>query len=125
MRANSRLEAALHELSASGIRDVVRSYGGKHLQLRWTVNGGTARMYAVPNTPSDVRSSRNTRADVRRILRADGLLASAETKSPECRSRWIALRCSNTKSPNCSVGSHDWKIGARSYERQTQARPSR
>jgi hypothetical protein len=77
---NPCLEAALSELAAAGIRDVERACGGKHLQLRWRVNGHAPTMYSLPVTPSDVRSSRNTRSDVRRLLREDGLLIAVEKK---------------------------------------------
>jgi hypothetical protein len=79
---NPCLEAALSELAKVGIRDVERSYGGKHLQIRFRING-TERMYSLPLTPSDVRSAANTRADIRRILREDGMLLMAERKPPE------------------------------------------
>jgi hypothetical protein len=36
---NPCLEVALRELEAVGIRDVEQVRGGKHLQLRWQVNG--------------------------------------------------------------------------------------
>jgi hypothetical protein len=76
---NECLSAALQELSLAGVRDVERAYGGKHLQLRWRANG-TERMYSLPLTPSDVRSAANTRAQIRRILREDGMLLTAERK---------------------------------------------
>lgn len=78
---NECLAAALQELSLAGVRDVERAYGGKHLQLRWRVNG-TERMYSLPATPSDVRSAANTRAQIRRILREDGMLITAERRPP-------------------------------------------
>jgi hypothetical protein len=77
---NPCLAAALHELEAAGVRDIVHAPGGKHVQLRWSVNGGASRLYSLPSTPSDWRSPRNVRADVRRILRADGLLAAPVPK---------------------------------------------
>jgi hypothetical protein len=79
---NPCLEAALGELAKVGIRDVTRSYGGKHLQIRWRSANGAARVYSLPLTPSDFRSASNTRADIRRILREDGLLITAERKPP-------------------------------------------
>jgi hypothetical protein len=83
MKKNPCLDAALQELSAAGVRDVKQAYGGKHLQLRWPVNGsGVERMYSMPSTPSDVRSAANTRADIRRILREDGMLFTAERRPP-------------------------------------------
>ena len=71
---NACLDAALAELDAVGIRDYQLARGGKHLQLRWTVAGRTLRMLTIPLTPSDWRSPQNTRSDLRRLLREDGLL---------------------------------------------------
>jgi hypothetical protein len=71
---NPCLDAALRELAAAGIRDVIQSHGGKHLQLRWTVNGHSERMYSMALTPSDVRAPQNVRAAIRRMLREDGIL---------------------------------------------------
>ena len=66
---NPCLEIALVELESAGIRGIERTYGGKHPQL--------------PGTPSDVRSPLNVRADIRRLLRADGVTVGPEkTKSP-------------------------------------------
>jgi hypothetical protein len=79
MSRNPCLEAALSELAKVGIRDVERSYGGKHLQIRFRING-TERMYSMPITPSDVRSASNTRAGIRRMLREDGMLLTPERK---------------------------------------------
>jgi hypothetical protein len=81
-RRNPCLDAALRELDAAGIRDVERAYGGKHLQLRWQANGHGTRMYSVPLTTSDWRSPRNTAADIRRLLKEDGMLTAAPPKPP-------------------------------------------
>ena len=75
---NPCLEIALAELESAGIRGVERTYDGKHPQLRWRVNGGTLRIYAVPGTPSDMRSPLNVRANIRRLLRADGVAVGSE-----------------------------------------------
>jgi hypothetical protein len=75
---NPCLEIALAELESAGIRGIERTYGGKHQQLRWRVNGGALRIYAIPGTPSDVRSPLNVRADIRRLLRADGVAVGPE-----------------------------------------------
>jgi len=77
---NACLDAALAELDAVGIRDYQLARGGKHLQLRWTA-AGVLRMLAIPNTASDWRSPANTRSDLRKILRADGLLETNGTSS--------------------------------------------
>lgn len=74
---NECLEIALRELKAAGVRDVEQAHGGKHLQLRWRVNGREVRFYTLPCTPSDIRSPHNVRADIRRLLREDGVLTMA------------------------------------------------
>jgi hypothetical protein len=71
---NPCLDAALAELEAVGIRDYQLVRGGKHLQLRWAFAGHSMRILTVPLTPSDWRSPRNTRSDIRKLLRLDGLL---------------------------------------------------
>ena len=70
---NPCLDAALAELDAVGIRDYQLARGAKHLQVRWTV-AGVLRMMTIPGSPSDWRSLANTRRDMRRLLREDGLL---------------------------------------------------
>jgi hypothetical protein len=79
---NPCLEAALRELEAAGVRDVEQVRGAKHLQLRWRVDGHGLRVYSVPGSPSDWRSSHNVRADIRRMLREDGLLTTPERPEP-------------------------------------------
>src|SRR5215813_11322045 len=71
---NACLDAALAELDAVGIRDYQVARGGKHLQLRWSVAGHALRVLTLPLTPSDWRSPQNTRSDLRKLLRQDGLL---------------------------------------------------
>ena len=70
---NPCLDAALAELETVGIRNYELARGGKHLQLRWSV-AGIMRMLTVPGTPSDWRSPRNTRRDIRALLRLDGII---------------------------------------------------
>jgi len=77
---NRCLEIALRELKAVGVRDIEQVRGSKHLQLRWRVNGREVRFYTLPCTPSDIRSSHNVRADIRRLLREDGVLTT--TRKP-------------------------------------------
>jgi hypothetical protein len=72
---NPCIDAAITELRKAGIYDYEIAHGGKHPQVHWGANG-TRRFYAVPGTPSDVRSAHNVRADIRRMLRADGLTAA-------------------------------------------------
>jgi hypothetical protein len=49
-------------------------HGSKHLQIRWTAASGALRILTIPGTPSDWRSPQNTRSDMRRLLREDGLI---------------------------------------------------
>lgn len=74
--ANENLEAVSAELEAAGVKFTVRN-GGKHIHLEWQ-HEGAARMFVVPATPSDRRGWLNARTDVRKILREDGLIGSAE-----------------------------------------------
>jgi hypothetical protein len=78
---NACLDAPLAELDAVGIRDYQLARGGKHLQLRWTV-AGVLRMLTIPVTASDWRSPQNTRSDLRKILRQDGLLEMKPNGAP-------------------------------------------
>jgi hypothetical protein len=80
---NPCLAAALAELESAGIRDVEQVRGGKHVQVRWKVNGHGLRAYTLPSTPSDIRASRNTRAGIRRMLRADGVITERERLEPK------------------------------------------
>lgn len=82
---NHCLTAALEELAEAGIHHPQIARGGKHLQVRWTNPHGAPRMISVPGTPSDWRSPENTRRDLRRILRLDGILGEPETKAPPPR----------------------------------------
>jgi hypothetical protein len=79
--------------SAVGIRDVKQVRGGKHWQVRWQVNGHELRVYSLPGTPSDWRSPHNVRADIRRMLREDGLLVTPErpapTPTPTLKPDWL------------------------------------
>ena len=80
---NECFEIALRELKAVGVRDIEQARGGKHLQLRWRVNGREIRFYTLPCTPSDIRSPQNVRADIRRLLREDGVLTTPKLLVPK------------------------------------------
>jgi hypothetical protein len=82
MMRNDCIDAAIAELEANGIRDVVIAHGGKHPQLRFKINGGAQHIFAVSGTPSDHRSAANTRRDLRKLLRDAGVLAPPEPKPP-------------------------------------------
>jgi hypothetical protein len=65
------LDAALRELHSVGIKPRI-SYDRRHVFLEWDV-AGEKRQYSLPATPSDWRAPLNTRAGVRRMIKADGL----------------------------------------------------
>ena len=88
---NACLEAALDELNDAGIRDVAHARGGKHYQVRWGGSNGATRVYNLPCTPSDYRAAANVRADIRRLLRADGLLVDREPAKPRPLDRMTRL----------------------------------
>lgn len=73
MISNECIEAAFAELRDVGIEPTVRP-SGKHAAIVW-LHGGIERVYYTALTPSDRRAHLNVRSDVRRILRADGLLS--------------------------------------------------
>ena len=82
MRTNPCLQAALGELEAAGIRGVEVVPGGKHPQIRWKVNGHGLRVFSVAGSPSDWRAPKNTRSDIRKVLRADGVLPPPPPPKP-------------------------------------------
>jgi hypothetical protein len=70
--SKEQLEAVTAELDALGIEHTIAH--GKHLKMKFAVNG-RSRMCVVPVSGSDRLGPRKSRADVRRMLPADGLLA--------------------------------------------------
>jgi hypothetical protein len=87
-------EIVLAELARAGIRNAEIVRGAKHEQVRWSVNGHTPRILTIPGTPSDHRTPANVRADVRRALRADGVIVDHAPKpkpTPSPRDRMSIL----------------------------------
>ena len=70
MKRNPCLAEVLRALDSAGVAPIVWR-GGKHVRVRWRNRQGEWRSYTVPLSPSDWRAVRNTRADLRRILRRD------------------------------------------------------
>ena len=83
MAVNEELNVVLSELHAAGIRSPVVAPGSRHIQVRWTLPNGDERSITVSCTASDRRAVDNARAGVRRMLRADELLAPVEPRRPE------------------------------------------
>jgi hypothetical protein len=82
--SNECLDAAIATLREAGVYNYQISRGTKHLQLRWEVNG-MPRFHVLPGSPSDRRPPNNVRADIRRMLKADGLLVDAPTTQEKPR----------------------------------------
>ena len=75
MAKENLLEHALETLDSVGISGKQRVvwHGTKHDRISWYYNG-QKRSFTVPISPSDHRSSLNNKAQLRRLLRQDGLL---------------------------------------------------
>jgi hypothetical protein len=74
-RRNEVLTMVINELKAVNIEPWIED-GRSHLKVRWTNPiVGETRTVIVSGTPSDRRARYNARSFVRRILRADGLIA--------------------------------------------------
>jgi len=68
-RANPLVLDALDMLAKRGLVPVV-SKRGKHIKVRW-VDQGRVYVLVVARTPSDYRTRLNSRAVLRRLLRAN------------------------------------------------------
>lgn len=73
MRTNDCIAAVVSELHQVGITPKVIA-GGKHPRIRWTNAKGEFRTVFVAGSPSDHRAKMNSRRDVRRILKQDGVI---------------------------------------------------
>jgi hypothetical protein len=81
---NSCLNAVLEELNAAGVRDISHANGGRHRQLRWAARNGDVRVFNVSfgTTSSDYRAAANARSEIRRMLKADGMLVDRAPPAP-------------------------------------------
>ncbi|WP_445215447.1 hypothetical protein ACKWRH_23490 [Bradyrhizobium sp. Pa8] len=71
---NELTEIALNELKAHGIKGHLRDTNGGHIEITWrVVPEKEVRTIIVAKTTSDWRARMNTRAEVRRLLRADNV----------------------------------------------------
>ena len=68
-RANPLVLDALDTLAKRGLVPIVGKRG-KHIKIKW-VDQGRAYLLIVSRTPSDYRSRLNSRAVLRRLLRAN------------------------------------------------------
>lgn len=73
--SNAHYEVVSRELTDAGIPFHVE-HGGKHIHFRWE-HDGKPRMFVIPASPSDRRGWLNSRSDLRRILKEDGVIGQA------------------------------------------------
>jgi hypothetical protein len=75
---NEVVDTILKELEQHGLKPVLLN-GGKHHKIRWVGPQGE-RTFVTSVSPSDVRTKLNARAQVRRMLRDDGVALRVEPK---------------------------------------------
>lgn len=68
---NEDVDMLMEELERHGLRGELGERG-KHLEIAWNAPAGR-RFIIIAKTPSDWRGSMNSRSDMRKLLRADGL----------------------------------------------------
>lgn len=69
------LDKVKQQLAACGITPTMRYGKGGHMILNWSVNGKPPRMYVLASSTRHKDAGRQALADIRRMLRQDGLLA--------------------------------------------------
>lgn len=99
--SNDCLDAALAELSAAGITPAVEQ-GRKHIKVMWQHNGHD-RMYVTGNSPSDWRAPLNVRSDIRRMLKADGLV---ETETLPIERPAVTIRDGSGRVSSLDIARH-------------------
>jgi hypothetical protein len=75
------VNAALEELEKYGVRDVDVDWHGKHAKVLFRVNGGGQHVIGCSKTP-DGEAPVKARADVRRLLRALGVIDAPSPAPP-------------------------------------------
>ncbi|MHC2884024.1 hypothetical protein [Bradyrhizobium barranii] len=82
--SNELTEIAVNELKAHGIKAHLRDTNGGHIEIAWqVVPEKEVRKIVVAKSTSDWRSRMNTRADVRRLLRADNVSPKMSQEKPK------------------------------------------
>ena len=78
-RASELVHDAVTMLRDRGFIPIV-SNGGRHLRVRW-FDGGRRYTLFIPTSPGDVRARLNSRAVLKRILRARAASASTQGRA--------------------------------------------
>ncbi|UEM11989.1 hypothetical protein J4G43_047370 [Bradyrhizobium barranii subsp. barranii] len=82
--SNELTEIALNELKLHGVKGQTRDTNGGHIEIAWqVVPEKEVRRVFVAKTASDWRARMNTRAEVRKLLRADNVTLKAQNEKPE------------------------------------------
>lgn len=103
MRSSSCIEAVCEELKSAGVEPAVRT-AGKHAAITWK-HGDVERVYHTALSPSDHRSHKNARSDIRRMLREDGLIVIEEAADAGDRPR-IFLQNGTCHCTSLDVAAH-------------------
>ncbi|MBR0741144.1 hypothetical protein JQ581_29855 [Bradyrhizobium liaoningense] len=98
---NELTEIAISELKAHGIRAQLRDTNGGHIEIAWqVVPEKEVRRVIVAKTTSDWRSRMNTRAEVRRLLRADNVTLKMSVSKPKKKKQLIAEKAMSLPEPD-------------------------
>ncbi|WP_439372896.1 hypothetical protein [Bradyrhizobium sp. DASA03120] len=82
--SNELTEIALNELKLHGVKGQSRDTNGGHIEIAWqVVPEKEVRRVFVAKTASDWRARMNTRAEVRKLLRADNVTLKAQNERPQ------------------------------------------
>lgn len=82
--SNELTEIALNELKLHGVKGQTRDTNGGHIEIAWqVVPEKEVRRVIVAKTASDWRARMNTRAEVRKLLRADNVTLKSQNDKPE------------------------------------------
>ncbi|MHC2277344.1 hypothetical protein ACVME8_003955 [Bradyrhizobium diazoefficiens] len=74
----------LNELKLHGVKGLTRDTNGGHIEIAWqVVPEKEVRRVFVAKTASDWRARMNTRAEVRKLLRADNVVLKAQNEKPQ------------------------------------------
>jgi len=116
-------DAVLAELRAAGIHDATVINQARHPRCQWLGPDGSARVYVFPSTPSDHRGLANARADLRRIMRADGLITAPEPRAPRAPTPVQRLQA-RVRALEAALAAAQSALAASERERPTICAPS-
>ena len=74
MKHNPCLMPAIEELRAAGVYNF-KVNQNKHFKLRWAATPTQSRCVTLSGSPSNHNAAANARADVRRLLKLDGIIS--------------------------------------------------